>query len=188
MAAPRPSPPSSTDAADVVDAADPATRRRWVVRHACAGHKDDWDGLDADRPLDPAGTVQATALAEVLADEAPARLLASPTRRCIDTLAPLAAALGLEVEVEPALRSASGVELVRLLASDEHDGAALCTHGEVMEPALPVLQAAGLEVAGTVDEGDLLLKGAAWRLDRAAPGWRLDLVAPIPLTACPRHA
>jgi len=160
-----------------------------VVRHACAGHKEDWDGDDDDaRPLDPAGATQAEALAAIVAAEGPTRLLSSPARRCIDTLAPLAAALGLEVEVEPALRRATGVELVRLLAADEHDGAALCTHGEVMEPALPVLRAAGLEVAGDADDGDLLLKGAAWRLDRAAPGWRLELVAPIPLTSCPQHA
>ncbi len=163
------------------------TCRRWVVRHACAGHKDDWSGLDEDRPLDPAGELQAKALAAILADEAPQRLVSSPTRRCLDTLAPLAEALGRTIEVEPALRQATGVEVVRLLAEDAYDGAVLCTHGEVMEPALPVLRVAGLELAGEVAEEDLLLKGAAWRLDRAAPGWRLDLVAPVPLTSCPRH-
>lgn len=173
-----PTPPSSRSA---------ATSRRWVVRHACAGHKGDWDGDDEARPLDPAGESQARALAAILAEEAPTRLVSSPSRRCIDTLAPLADALGLTVEVEPALRQASGVELVRLLAADEHDGAALCTHGEVMEPAVPVLRVAGLEVVGEVADDDLLLKGAAWRLDRAAPGWRLELVAPIPITSCPRH-
>lgn len=168
-------------------AADGA-RRRWVVRHACAGHKADWDGDDDDRPLDPAGTAQAAALAEILAAEAPTRLISSPTRRCVDTLVPLGDALGLEVEVEPALREATGVELVRLLAADEHDGAALCTHGEVMEPALPVLRAAGLEVVDDVSDEDLLLKGAAWRLDRDDPGWRLELAVPIPLSSCPHHA
>lgn len=168
------------------DAPDPG--RRWVVRHACAGHKDDWTGDDGDRPLDPAGAQQAEALAAILAAEHPTHLVASPTRRCIDTLAPLGDVLGLPVEVEPALRGATGVDLVRLAAADRYDGAALCTHGEVMEPALRVLRAAGLEVVGDVADEDLLLKGAAWRLDRAAPAWRLELVAPIPLTACPRHA
>lgn len=161
--------------------------RRWVVRHACAGHKEDWSGDDDDRPLDPAGVQQAEALAEILAAEAPRRLLASPTTRCLDTLAPLGAALGLEVQVDPALRDASGAGLVRLLSGEGYDGAAVCTHGEVMEPTLAVLRAEGLDVAEGVADDDLLLKGAAWRLDRTAPGWRLGLVAPIRLTTCPRH-
>jgi phosphohistidine phosphatase SixA len=162
-------------------------RRRWVVRHGCAGHKDDWPGPDDDRPLDPAGEQQAEALAEVLTGEGPTRLVASPTRRCIDTLAPLGERLGLPVEVEPALRETTGVALVHLVAADACDGAAVCTHGEVMEPALEVLRTAGLEVVGDVSDEDLLLKGAAWRLDRASPGWRLELVAPIPLASCPHH-
>jgi hypothetical protein len=95
--------------------------------------------------------------------------------------------LGLPVEVEPALRDATGEDLVRLLADARRDGAALCTHGEVMEPALPVLRAAGLEVVGA-DDDELLLKGAAWRLDRLDPGWRLELVAPLKLASCPHHA
>lgn len=158
---------------------------RWVVRHACAGHKDDWDGDDDERPLDPAGTQQAEALAHLLAgrDDRPRRLLSSPTRRCTDTLAPLGRALGLGVEVEPALRRASGPELVALLA----DGVALCTHGEVMEPALPVLRAQGLVLGEGTEADDLLLKGAAWGLSRPADCWHLDLVAPLPLATCPSH-
>lgn len=161
--------------------------RRWVVRHACAGVKEEWDGADAERPLDPAGARQAAALAELLVDGGPRRLVASPTRRCIDTLTPIGAVLGLEVEVDPSLRDASGVELVRMLAEDRYDGVALCTHGEVMTPALPVLRAAGLEVVGDHADDALVLKGAAWQLDRAAPGWRLELMAPLPLESCPRH-
>ncbi len=149
--------------------------------------KEEWDGDDDDRPLDPAGVEQARALAGVLATEGPVRLLASPTRRCTDTLAPIGALLGLPVEVDPALRDASGVELVRLLAEDRCDGVVLCTHGEVMTPALPVLRAAGLEVVDDRPDDELVLKGTAWRLDRAAPGWRLERVAPLPLAACPRH-
>lgn len=147
--------------------------------------KEEWDGDQEERPLDAAGVEQARALAELLAPAGPVRLVASPTRRCIDTLAPLGAALGLAVAVEPTLRDASGEDLVRMAAADA--GVVLCTHGEVMEPALPVLRDDGLEIVGDHDDGDLLLKGAAWQLDRAGPGWRLALVAPIPLSSCPRH-
>ncbi|HEX7132269.1 MAG TPA: histidine phosphatase family protein [Iamia sp.] len=159
-----------------------------MVRHACAGHKGDWaGGPDDERPLDPAGRQQAEALAEILAAEGPTRLVASPTRRCLDTLAPLGETLGLVIETEPALRETTGVGLVRLLAADACAGAAVCTHGEVMEPALALLRTAGLEVVDDVSDEDLLLKGAAWRLDPAPPGWRLELVAPIPLASCPHH-
>ena len=49
------------------------------------------------------------------------------------------------------------------------------------------LRADGLEVVGDVSDEELLLKGGAWRLDRRPAGWRLELVVPIPLAACPHH-
>lgn len=131
---------------------------------------------------------QAEALAAVLADEAPAVLRSSPPERCVATLRPLGDALGLAVAPDTALRSASGPDLVALLSDPAAAGTVLCTHGEVMEPALPVLRSSGLEVVDDVTDEDLLLKGAAWRLDpRPGGGWRLALVVPIPLATCPHH-
>jgi phosphohistidine phosphatase SixA len=166
------------------------TGTRWVVRHACAGHKEDWDGDDDARPLDPAGVAQAAALAELLAADPdgarPRALRSSPPQRCVATLEPLGRALGLSVGIDPLLRSASGDALVELLADPSSAGTVLCTHGEVMEPALPVLRTAGVTV--DADDHALLLKGAAWRLDpRPAGGWHLALVVPIPVTTCPHH-
>ncbi|MET0726771.1 MAG: phosphoglycerate mutase family protein [Acidimicrobiales bacterium] len=159
----------------------------WVVRHACAGHKGDWDGPDDSRPLDPAGIDQALALADVLADEPPSELWSSPAKRCVDTLAPLAHAVGLPVEPDEALRGpdASGL-LDRLETSGS--GAVFCTHGEVMAPTLEVLRARGTDVVGGRSDEELLLKGSAWRLERASSGWRLDVCAPVPRIPCPRHA
>jgi phosphohistidine phosphatase SixA len=165
----------------------PPSTRLWIVRHACAGHKDEWAGADDDRPLDPAGEVQAAALAEILSAEHPARLVSSPTRRCTDTLAPLAARVGLEVEVEPLLRDATGEELVDLLPDAHYTGAVICTHGEVMEAALGILRSSGVVVVGGADDDELLLKGAAWRVLRRDATWELELVAPVPLHACPHH-
>jgi 8-oxo-dGTP diphosphatase len=161
---------------------------RWVVRHACAGHKEDWDGEDDARPLDPAGVEQAAALASLLAESSPAALRSSPPERCVATLRPLGAALGLPVTPDARLRSATGAELVALLADPASAGAVLCTHGEVMEPALPHLRAVGLEIDGDPGDDDLLLKGAAWRLEpRSGGAWHLSLVVPIPIASCPHH-
>jgi phosphohistidine phosphatase SixA len=69
-----------------------------IVRHTCAGDKEAWRGPDAERPLDEGGTRQAGALADTLGNASVHRLLASPTKRCIDTLVPLAARLQLDIE------------------------------------------------------------------------------------------
>jgi phosphohistidine phosphatase SixA len=161
---------------------------RWVVRHGCAGHKEEWGGDDVARPLDHAGRQQAAALAEVLAADRPRRLVASPTRRCVDTLRPLGARLGLVVEQDPILRDATGPQLVERLGDADWAGAVVCTHGEIMGPALAALRSDGLDVRPEVDEDALLLKGGAWRLEPAGAGaWRLDLSVPIPVPTCPSH-
>lgn len=158
----------------------------WVVRHACAGHKEDWDGPDDDRPLDPAGQEQAEALARVLVGE-PTSLWSSPTKRCVDTLAPLSAATGVPVQTDAALRGPNGKGLLERIEAPGTEGMVLCTHGEVMRPVLDALRR---DPGVTSDHSDdeLLLKGAAWRLDRRPDGgWHLDLLAPTPRLDCPHH-
>ena len=75
-----------------------------LVRHASAGHKADWPGDDASRPLDAQGAADAQALARLLACFAPtARVISSPALRCIETVRPFAAAFGGTVEAEARL-------------------------------------------------------------------------------------
>jgi len=104
-----------------------------VVRHACAGNPAEWEGDDRLRPLDEKGLRQARGLPSLLAEYALDRLVSSAALRCTQTLEPLAAERGLQVETAPELmEGASGEEtlgLVRELA----DRAALCTHGDVLE-------------------------------------------------------
>lgn len=151
----------------------------WVVRHACAGHKDDWDGPDDDRPLDDVGLQQAEALADVLGGT-PTALWSSPTTRCVDTLLPISRASGLPVQADPALRGPGGDALVARIDDPATDGALLCTHGEVMQHALDALRSRGALTCELSDE-ELLLKGAAWRLDPQPDGsLTLELRAPVP--------
>ena len=158
--------------------------RLWVVRHGCAGQKEDWRGEDADRPLDPVGLSQATALAPLLAGEMTA-LQSSPTKRCIDTLAPLSATTGIPIETDRRLGTQQR-GLASLINEGSVGGAVLCTHGEVMQPALYALRAQGLRCDLTDEE--LLMKGAAWDLTQEPDGtWTLDLLAPMPRLTCPNH-
>jgi len=69
-----------------------------LIRHALPVRIEDAAGA-ADPPLAELGLRQSEALAAALADEGVAVLLASPMRRAAETVAPVSAALGLDVEV-----------------------------------------------------------------------------------------
>lgn len=159
-----------------------------VVRHGCAGRKDDWQGPDDERPLDAAGEEQARALADAIADLEVRRLLSSPARRCVDTLEPLASKLGLEIERTDQLTSeAAPGALVELLAAPTSAGAVLCTHGEAMTPILEWLTSHGCR-PGPGSDDQLLAKGTAWLVD--LDGDRpvtSHHVAPSLVVNCPQH-
>ena len=72
-----------------------------LIRHGLPLRVERRDGAPADPPLAPEGRAQAQRLAAALADERLAAVYASPLRRARETAAPLAAARGLEVRVEP---------------------------------------------------------------------------------------
>ena len=108
------------------------------------------------RPLDDAGYDQAIALPGALAGRRIARILSSPYLRCIESVEPLAAALGLAVELDARLaEGASRSGALVLLA--EIDGGLACTHGDIIEAVL----------------GRTLKKGAAVVIEPAADGVRV---------------
>jgi len=76
-----------------------------LVRHGRPAS--DWGGADADPGLDSKGLEQARAVAERLlsAPEAdrPRRVVSSPLRRCRETAAPLAEAIGVALVIDPAV-------------------------------------------------------------------------------------
>jgi 8-oxo-dGTP pyrophosphatase MutT (NUDIX family) len=74
-----------------------------LVRHARAGHRESFDGPDANRPLDAKGRRQAEALATELMPFGPVVVHSAPVERCVATVAPLAARLGATVTMEPLL-------------------------------------------------------------------------------------
>lgn len=110
-----------------------------LVRHARAGEKENWDGDDALRPLDPVGAEQARLLIEILLPFGPKEVLSSPALRCRQTVEPLAEALGTAVISEDRLREEQAGEAFGLAAElGLRQGAAalLCTHGDVIPAVL----------------------------------------------------
>ena len=100
-----------------------------LVRHASAGDRNDWVGDDRQRPLDARGRRQAAELVKLLRALELRRVVSSPYARCVETVEPLAAALGLPVEHDERLAEGMGRAALELL---RQHGVACCTHGDVV--------------------------------------------------------
>ena len=133
----------------------------FVVRHAKAGTRRDWDGDDIERPLTKAGRRQAHELTARLAGEAISGLWSSPYVRCVQTLEPLGRELGLDVISEPRLGEGTDLQDVLRLLHEVHDGAVLCSHGDIVPELIEGLVRRGTRVLTEPD----WRKGAVWILD-----------------------
>jgi 8-oxo-dGTP diphosphatase len=94
--------------------------------------------------------------------------LTSPSRRCRQTLLPLAAASDLDLESVDDLGTDGDLDrLVDLLAAGDSDGAVLCAHGEVLGEL-----SARLRARGDIPAESRLRceKGSTWVLEGAADG------------------
>jgi 8-oxo-dGTP diphosphatase len=100
-----------------------------LLRHASAGDRYLWAADDRLRPLDKKGRRQADKLAGELGTEDVRRVVSSPYARCVQTVEPLAAALGLEVELDDRLAEGGGTSARGLVAEP---GVVACTHGDVI--------------------------------------------------------
>lgn len=139
-----------------------------LVRHAVALSRSLWAGDDAARPLNERGRRQADALVDHLAPFAVTRVASSPTVRCVDTVAPAAAARGLEVVEEGDLEEGNGTAAARLVRSllDEPGDVVLCTHGDVVGDVLTELDKEGARLGSE----DRCQKGSTWVLGRDGKG------------------
>jgi phosphohistidine phosphatase SixA len=124
-----------------------------LLRHASAGHRLDWEHDDHLRPLDARGRQQSTDLVELLRPFGVRRVLSSSYVRCVQTVEPLAAALGLEVELDERLKEGEGGAAAELL---REDGVVCCTHGDIVEALL----GRGLKKAAAVvlEDGEVVGK------------------------------
>ena len=150
--------------------AAPEVRTCVLLRHAVALSRSSWQGEDELRPLSRRGERQAAALAAEFAGGPVARVLASPARRCVGTVAGIAQGTDRLVEIAPFLAEGSDgpaalQHLLEITGSTEHPGIVVaCTHGDVLVGVVDAL------VSSAALEGlpSAIPKGGAVRLDVAA--------------------
>jgi len=136
-----------------------------LVRHADAGSRGAWKHDDRLRPLTDRGRDQALGLVRAIGDRhALDRLVSSPSVRCIGTLAPVAAALTLDIELDLALAEGEDPRAALALAREACEpgvGLVLCSHGDVIPAMLEVLESEGLDLGRHAQ----CQKGSAWVLE-----------------------
>ncbi len=104
-----------------------------VLRHAFAGAKLADPVLEDARGLGALGHAAAEALTgSIVAHVTPSAIVSSPLRRCIETVEPLAADIGVGIDCSDALRAFRPVADITDLLLSLPDGAVVCTHGEVI--------------------------------------------------------
>jgi 8-oxo-dGTP pyrophosphatase MutT (NUDIX family)/phosphohistidine phosphatase SixA len=139
------------DLVATVAALPPITAQTLLIRHAHAGERRKWAGLDALRPIDALGQQQAAGLVDVLIPFGPRRLFAATPLRCKQTFEPLAAALQMPIVIDSAFAEPTEAEevggkaeLAATRLSELRDGprAAICSQGKLMPPMLALLDGA----------------------------------------------
>jgi phosphohistidine phosphatase SixA len=147
----------------------------YLVRHAHAGRKVDWPGPDMVRPLTPQGRLEALGLIDQLHGRSVRRVLSSSTRRCLQTVQPLADRLGLPVEPSDALGvEASGADMLPLLTDPSLHQAVLCTHGENIGEVFEELRGVGIQLS----DRPRWAKGSTWVIERNGQHWRGTYLEP----------
>ena len=157
----------------------------YLVRHAHAGSKKNWQGPDQARPLSAQGRKEALGLIEQLGDRPLGRLLSSPAERCLQTVEPLADRLGNPVETSEALGvDGTGPGVLKLLTSPALSDAVLCTHGEVIGNVFDELQAAGVDLS----DPPRWPKGSTWMLELdGRRSWKGSYLEPLAVEAGAKH-
>lgn len=117
-----------------------------IVRHARAIGRSSWKRADHKRPLDQAGLARAEVVAGILHAYGILEILTSPSRRCLQTVAPYAAAAGIDAQTRRALseegfarKGKRPVERAIRTLVEFGSPVAVCSHGPVLPTILGVL-------------------------------------------------
>lgn len=134
----------------------------FLVRHASAGTRTPTND-DLDRPLDEIGFEQAAGIVDLLGDRGITQIYSSRAVRCVQTIEPLAAHLGIDVQVDPGLvegQSATmAIHLARTLAKADTT-AVFSSHGDIIPDSIQTLAREGMIIVGPRSWA----KGSTWEL------------------------
>lgn len=108
----------------------------YLVRHASAGDRANWQGDDRLRPLDVRGLRQAEGLVDQLGPRQFDRIVSSPFVRCVESVVPLATARGLTVEHADALAEGAGAGAALALFRSALAPLVACVHGDLCQELL----------------------------------------------------
>lgn len=149
----------------------------YLLRHAAAGDRSKWEGVDALRPLTKKGRRQSEAIAGYLGDAGIERIYTSPYTRCVQTMEPLAEAIGAKVREHDALAEGPDIDAAYELC-DELVGynAVLCSHGDVIPAVINRMMWAGL----TLESRFYCSKGSIWEVDLEAGRFTTARYVPPP--------
>lgn len=134
----------------------------FLLRHAAAGDRTKWDGIDAVRPLTKKGRRQAIALSQSLQDRGIEFIYSSPYTRCVETVELLAEAIGAKVVEHDALAEGPDIDGAYQLCDDlVGHNAVLCTHGDVIPAVMNRMMWAGL----TLHSRFYCSKASIWEIE-----------------------
>ena len=135
----------------------------YLVRHGKAGTRDNSDPLDTQRHLDRKGLRQAVWMADQLGGRPIGALWSSPLPRCLETVEPIAARLGLDVEPTEALTEGTELEITWRVVEQallRGTDTVLCSHGDLIPALIHRAECRGMTVEGPAG----FVKGSIWIL------------------------
>jgi 8-oxo-dGTP diphosphatase len=136
----------------------------FLVRHADAKSRSNWDQPDEMRPLTKKGRRQSDGLVGLLGEAPIQRVLSSPAVRCIDTVTGLAKRVGVPVDLAPELlEGADRTRAYRLARSviNRPGDSVLCAHGDLVPEILRAMARGGTHF----EEPLRWPKGSVWVLE-----------------------
>lgn len=159
----------------------PGVVRVLLVRHGAAGRRKDFAGPDEFRPLVERGRRQAEHLVPLLRSFGPTRVLSATPLRCLQTVEPIARAIGVTVQTAPMFGEAgygedpraAGQCLAEALAATE-GVTVIASQGGVIPSLIGWLSRS--EALG--DLSPTAAKASAWALASGATGSRADYYPP----------
>ena len=149
----------------------------YLVRHAKAGRKGQWNGPDLTRPLDELGRIQAKALATKMSEVMPTKLMSSPFLRCVQSLEDLSDLTGLPILTDKRLAEEKDVADAVHLLEQAPDRTVICSHGDMIPALIHTLESRGMKITTAPD----WRKASVWVLERTKKSFTSAAAWPPPL-------